>query len=283
MEADQSRSDRKLIIETAWTTAPFLGYSVAIYVIARLLNYTSSYAFRLLRWLGRWTLYGLEKALFGLAWLAQWLAFIAAILILIFLALLGIAYILSAREPQLSALWRKHARAALVLVEATCALPLLWLLSRWLPYWITYPLLGLAGIRWGLTAMGVPPPALVSTTSIEKWLNGRRDRGRHDAAHLARDATVATSAMPSPGSREERLRTIREAVEKAERERDERRKESQEATNWARQVQEEMLREGLAKRAHKAATAAAPTADEDADSHDTSESNRESRTETIRT
>lgn len=246
VDADLTRSTLKLIVETAQTTLTFILYAGGLYVVSFILKRYSALPFRGAAFVGRWVLYALEKTVFGVAWLGSWVALLAIGVLVIVLGMCVIAYALYAHEAQLTAWQARRPRSARVAMEAVAHSPIgvLWLIASrggrwgWLR-WVMWPLVALACGRLAAFALG-----LSGVVWRSRW------RRRETAVGINND--------------DERLRSIREAVAKAEAERDRRKAEAEargaeedEAEMWARKAREDMLKEGLAKRAGKKASTTA--------------------------
>lgn len=220
IDADINRSTLKLILETAGETLLYLCYAVGVWLVAWLIRQGSTYPFRALSFMLRWLGWAIERSLYWVAWLAGWLSWIAGGLLIAFFLILCIAYAGIVYEPSFRRASERHPTAYKVVLQGVIHSPLL-LALRYLPRWISYPVITLAALRLVAVALGLELP-------------------------LAR-RKLGTSPIPA------QVRTESE-----------RSKEEREPEQWARKMQEEMLRESLARRARKAAESGL-VVEEDAD------------------
>ncbi|KAM0786210.1 hypothetical protein ACM66B_007014 [Microbotryomycetes sp. NB124-2] len=249
IDQDLNKSTQRLLTETLWTALTYLGYAVGAYIASRLIKATINWPFRLLAWSTTKLLWLVEKLFFVLAWITQWLSVIAFFLILIFILLSSIVLVIYKFEPQIRQFRHSQPVVAKLLLEAAYHVPVL-VLSRYVWSWVYQILVVLALARLAANGAGVNWIEHVkhaSETAFERAFGSRRRTTMSDINDDSQD----------------RLRPIREAVERAERERAERlaqrEQESSEADKWTRQWQEQMVNEGLRKRAQRNAAASAST------------------------
>ncbi|KAK4049966.1 hypothetical protein OIV83_003790 [Microbotryomycetes sp. JL201] len=235
IDQDLNKSTQRLLVETLWTAGTYLLYSIGA----------------LLTWSTTKLLWLVEKLLFGLAWLTQWLAVITFCLILLFIILTSAVLGIYKLEPQIRAFRRQQPVASKLALEAAYHVPVL-ILSRFIWTWVYQLLVILALARLAANSVGVDWVAQISRMAYMAF-------DRPSARRRGMEATTNAQDMS-----EERLKPIIQALERAERERAERQakreKESVEADKWTRQWQEQMVNEGLRKRAQQQASAAAAAA-----------------------
>ncbi|KAK4051511.1 hypothetical protein OIO90_004725 [Microbotryomycetes sp. JL221] len=256
IDDDLNKSTQRLLVETLWTAATYLLYSVGAYIGARLVKWSISWPFRFLNWTFSKLFWLIEKLFWIVAWITQYLALIAVGLIILFIIVTSIVLLFYKNQHKLNALQRDHPVSMKLAIEALYHVPLL-PLHRLVWSFIYQSLVVLSLVRLGLNAAGVDWTRGIRTL-LNEVINGRRVPRQP----LSKDGTSSSSSIQATGASdpvEDRLKPIREAVERAEKERAERQaqrerdKEETEADNWTRQWQEQMVKEGLQKRAQQAA------------------------------
>lgn len=202
-----------------------------------MLKATSTYPFRALDFLATWGLWLIERFIYYVAWLSNWLAIIATVLLGAFILLLALAYAIVANETYLRNLLLQPRAAGRVVLQAIAHLPLFF---AWLffPRWISYPLLTLAALRLGIRASGN------NFSSALDWISGARPKRSSPINGGASLATVEQARKEL----EERISAMKVEQERA--------REERQPEEWARKAREEMLKEGLTRRAKKAGEAA---------------------------
>ncbi|ORY76584.1 hypothetical protein BCR35DRAFT_121384 [Leucosporidium creatinivorum] len=222
-----------MLLETGQQSAIFLAWSVGVFIVAKLIKWTSTYPFRALAFLLNWVLFLLERAIYYVACLSNWLAIIVGTLLLIAIALIAIAYAVVANEAALGRFLEPRS-ARIGVIEGAVHLPILlaWIC---LPRWVSWPLLALAGFRLGANALGRDWTAALSQ------LVGGKKKVKVEARG---DGTPSLSAEQARKAFEEKIAAMKAEQERA--------KEDREADRWATLAREEMLKESLARRAKRA-------------------------------
>jgi hypothetical protein len=232
LDADIARSTLKLLLETGQQSALFLLWALGVFLVAKLIKWTSTYPFRALTWTITWILFLLERAIYYIAWLSNWLSIIAGVLLVLFIILIALSYAVIANEAALRRLLEPRS-VRIGVIEGGVHLPILlaWL---WLPRWVSWPLLAFAAFRLGAKALGRDWIAVLG------GLLGGKKRVKVEAL----DGSPSPSAEQARKAFEEKITAMKAEQERA--------KEDREADRWATLAREEMLKESLSRRAKKA-------------------------------
>ncbi|SCV70194.1 BQ2448_1588 [Microbotryum intermedium] len=225
-----------------------------------------------LRWLGKWILWGFEKLLFGLAWIASW-GVVYAIGIGIFGGVLvGFGMWLWLEWPRVQGAYPKGSKWGLC---ASTSLGAGWMALRWFKTSIVLATFGVA--FWIRSRLGSKKK--IGRTGSKK---GRSDKTCQDDLDAVDEATLLRLLKLREAS-EARRRTVQatstsegttkmgEQGEHVEEKKDDDEQKNddlmdREAERWARKAREEMLREELTRRARGAGgVASSPTRSEDVD------------------
>lgn len=252
LDEDINRSSLKALRDTSVEASWYLVIVIIAAVGTKALSYLLPLLFRLLRWTTSSLLSVLEWILVWTSYILFWLSLLALALFALVYLVLGVAYLIIKHLP----FFDRHATATRYTLLALAHSPLL-LVRRYAPTWLfaTISLLLLARLALP-TSFSLPLPSLSRRSTLSSTSTPTID----DPNLLSRRQAFAAEAERQRLELEARQRL--QAREEAEKNRD------RGAQNWARQMQEELLREGLTRRAQQAAGVGAEATEEGGATHD---------------